>query len=396
MWNAYIFDTMTGRIDVPIDIPSFSWDLTVSSSSLSISSDKGTGKADASGLKLPWSAIPADNQGARNKMLAPYRRSIILCYVSPDGKDYPVVGGMIGPRTDTWEDTSFDLVSIMDFMANRLIVREGVFGKARGGTTTDVISYNNMSLRGILADIGTLCTHGKPGGQLPIDWNYNDEKGSHQRTYPGYNVQNQDFESVATKIANVNGGPDITFRPYFYDTNHIRWSFLAGSDSIPYLDSPGIRPTFQAFPGGGSLDEVSIDMATPFMRTYVTGSGSDDATLCVLAQNLKLSTSADPWPLVEETYSSTDDDNLSILTQHANGRLAAGDTARFQLSGKWNAGDTNAPKPGMIWPGQTVMVQLSGHPTVPDGDYLMRIMEMSGDQSQSIDVTFDTMTDERW
>lgn len=396
MWRTYLFDTLSGEIDVPIDIPNFSWDLTISSASLSIYSDKGTGKADATGLKIPWEAVPATTVEARNRMLAPYRRSILLCHIGNDGVEIPVIAGLIGKRTDTWLDTSFDMISILDFLSNRIAVRDGVYGKGIGGTTQDNIELYNMSLRGILATVGQICTDGKTGGHLPIDWNYINESGTNQRKYFGYDIQNTTFKDIADKISNSVNGPDVTFRPYFKTKNSIRWSFIAGSESNPYLDEDSAYHTFSMFKGGGDLDKTEIAMATPLMRSYATGSGSDDATLCYLAEDLTLCTQVDPWPLMEESYSLTDDETIPTLEQHSIARLNAAKYPRWQLSGQWNAGDFNTPQPGDIWPGQLVEVSIQDHPSIPDGIYQMRIMEMSGDSTETVKVTFDVLKDTRW
>lgn len=73
MWTTYIFETMTGALLAPVDIPSLSWTQTVSSCSLSTTKDKGVGKLEGSGLTIPWTALPAKTQEARNDLLAPYK-----------------------------------------------------------------------------------------------------------------------------------------------------------------------------------------------------------------------------------------------------------------------------------------------------------------------------------
>ena len=44
MRQAFLFDMITGRVGAPLDIPSFSWDITVADSSLSTTKDKGFGR----------------------------------------------------------------------------------------------------------------------------------------------------------------------------------------------------------------------------------------------------------------------------------------------------------------------------------------------------------------
>ena len=119
---------MTGRLGAPIDLPSFRWSVSVSDCSLATQRDKGTGGADATGLDVPWSAVPGGTPIARAHELASYRRSLVLCWQRADGELVPVVGGAIGPRTDSWDDTSFSLISPMQLLGSRVLVREGVVG----------------------------------------------------------------------------------------------------------------------------------------------------------------------------------------------------------------------------------------------------------------------------
>lgn len=128
MWQAFLCDTMTGRLGAPIDLPSFRWSVSVSDCSLATQRDKGTGGADATGLDVPWSAVPGGTPIARAHELASYRRSLVLCWQRADGELVPVVGGAIGPRTDSWDDTSFSLISPMQLLGSRVLVREGVVG----------------------------------------------------------------------------------------------------------------------------------------------------------------------------------------------------------------------------------------------------------------------------
>lgn len=128
MWRTYLADTMTGVMGAPIDLSSFRWTLSVSDSSLATVRDKGIGSIDASGMQVPWSAVPASTPEGRASAIASMRRSVVLCWKLPDGSEIPVVAGAIGSRTDTWTDTSFELLSPMSLLGSRYVVREGAVG----------------------------------------------------------------------------------------------------------------------------------------------------------------------------------------------------------------------------------------------------------------------------
>lgn len=391
MWRCNLMDVTSGLLGAPIDVPGVSWTLSVSDCSLATTRDKGTGVADATGLTVPWSAVPATTQAARESELASFRRGLVLSWVEGDSST-PIVAGAIGDRTDSWLDTSFDLLSPMAMLASRYLVREGTFGAAAGGTTTDVLTYKSRSLRAIASDIGSLCTDGKPGGHLPVDWDYAGEAGSHDRTYYGYNVGNNSCQKLLTELANVSDGPDMQLRPYLSDQSHLRWRFMAGSDSERTLSQEGLLPTLTCFPGGGTLQDVKVAHLGPTERVWGTGAGQDAATLCHLSEDLGLVRSRDPWPLVEGTASDTDWGTSALVASHADSSLAASRLPLVQLSGTVDVGDDAAPQPGDVWPGQLVRVSVDGFPSLPDGDYDLRLMEMSGDLTNQVKVTFDQIT----
>ena len=102
-WRTYAVDTISGRILCPIDLPNFTWSVSVSDSSLSTTKSKGAGRDEVSGLKVPWTAVPANSPDERSRLLAPDRRSIALCWTSPlddeDAIGTPILCGPIGQLT---------------------------------------------------------------------------------------------------------------------------------------------------------------------------------------------------------------------------------------------------------------------------------------------------------
>lgn len=374
-------------------MPAFSWALSVSDSSFSTTRDKGTGEGEASSITLPWTAVPGDDAAARGSELASARRGIVLFWTN-EGDDWPgvpVIWGAIGTRSDSLSDTTFSLDSPLTILAGRYCVREGAFG-AFGGTSRDVVSFQGQSYRSIAAQVGELCCGSKPGGQLPIDWQYAGEKGGHDRTYQAFDIQNLSCRDILTKLANVSGGPDMQFRPYVRDRQHVCLRFLAGSDADVYLGQDTVR-RLSCFPGGGSIEDVTVDHLGPVSRVYVNGAGTDQQQLCALAEDLTLQRVQDPWPITETTLSDTDTDNLGLLREHAKAQLEAGARPLMQLSGYVDASDADAPSPGHLWPGEVVELSIDGFPTLPDGIYRLRLMEMSGDEGSRIKLKFDACPD---
>lgn len=386
MWRMHTCDVMTGELRRPIDIPSASWSLSISDASLSTTRDKGTGEGEASSITVPWTEVWGSTARERARELTAGKRGIVLGW-EEGGTFRPVVFGAIGQRTDTALDTSFSLDSVMTLLSSRYVVEEGHFVK--GGAP---LHLSGLSLRAIAANVGWYATEGKPGGSLPIDWGDFYERGGHQRAFWPWNVSNLSAADVLEKIANVEGGPDITFRPYMADAHHVRLRMVAGSDADPYVGQDSVR-RLQWFHGAGSVHSLTVAHLGPVERVYATGAGTEDEKGVCLAEDLTYCRQSDPWPIVEECVSYTDSDNHSLLEGHARGRLRADWWPLCQVTCTVDLADPQVPRIGEVWPGDAMTLAVEGFPTMPDGEYHVRLMEMSGDLGTLVTLKFDPMRD---
>jgi hypothetical protein len=386
MWNSYVCDTISGLMITPIDLQSFSWHMSVSDSSLSTNTKRNIGEDGLSQISLPWASVPSNTPEGRNSILYPMKRSIVLMW-----DDTPVIFGTIGYRIDSEDCTDFSILSIQDMLSSRYLVRENVFGKSYGGTTNDTISYKNMSLRGIAADIIRKCTREKPSGVLPIDTQYDGETGNHQRTYYGYNVSNNAADKLLNEITNVQDGIEMRFVPY-KKGNNIRLRFEAGTDSEHELVNSNAKRTLTWFSNGrGLIEELKVSNIGPSMRVYGTGAGQDDSTLCHLAQDLSLCQTRDPWPIVESVVSDTSWDNIDLLRRHSEGTLESSKYPLCQIKGSVHINDFEDQFMGMVWPGDLIDIDIRDHPSLPDGIYTTRILRMEGDSTDKVSLTFSVM-----
>ena len=535
-WMAYLYDTVSGQLAQEIDIPSFTWSMTVSDSSFSTAKDKGVGDDEVSGLELPWTQIPGDGPAARAAALQPYKRGLVLCWKSVlddiTSMGTPILAGALGVRTSSWHDVSVPYVSMMGLLNDRYLVHEDAFGRDAGHTSKRSYRWENLSWRALACEVIRQCTSVKPGGSLPIDLPYLDESGTHslpsdgssedknapkqkskkrvntadgyvetsvdgdtttiteqhvtkktkqvtetrpytyntrkgkvtkqhttvktlttaqttvvrktvtknykdysERTvtttttvysfdgngnqtgsttstdgphktilprqtvveYKDFNISNHRCSDILKSIANSDGGPDMQFRPYLSDSQHIRFRFLAGSDGDVYLNQDK-RLSLSCSPYGGTLENIKIDRAAPYMRVYATGAGSDSGTMCCQSEDLTLVNREDPYPLRETTVSSTDSKTYELLASAANGMLNANRLPLMQLSGEIDVNDCDAMglplhPLGSFWPGEMFDIAIDGFPDLPDGVYPMRLMRMSGDETGKVTVKFDPVGD---
>lgn len=413
MFKTYLINTSSGQILAPIDIPSFSWKVTVSRSNF-ITTKKGTFEEATinSGVQIPWEAIPGHGSNSKSRLyIDSYTNGIAMTWQSPySGEEWPVLYGAIGDRKDTYEDTSFNILSIMDLLGERILVPEKSFGfdPIKGtlaeasnnenqlthvGTTSAEIKFNNRSWRAILANVGKLCTDAKPNGDLPIDWDYFNEQGAQEIKFEGFDVKNNNCARIFDNIANRLGGPDVQFRPYFKDSSTIRVKFIAGSDAdhhIPQFTKP---VELNSFRGGGSIDNLAVGFKAGVSRVYGTGAGKDKAMLCCLAERID---GRDPrlvHPLIEKTSLNGEASSYETLRDKTEAELALRCLPVMQVAGDINANDSDLIAPGRFWPGELVHVTIEDFPSLNDDVYTLRLMEMSGDASGKVHLVFDTAAD---
>lgn len=378
--------------------------MTVSDSGFTTTT-KNPGESGIGNLSLPWVQFDAANQAGKTgrarpeqvaSLLSMGRRALVSAWWWPDCADprgVPLLWGAIGEREDTWLDTSFPLYSPLTLLASRYAIRDGAF---HDGVSHDTVAFEGMSLRGLCSELGSLATEQKLGGQLPIDWTYKGERGAHQRTnYQAWNAQNLSIKKLLTNISNVKDGPDMCFRPYWADDQHVRVRFLAGSDADIRLDEDHPPLDLDCRPDGGSLDDMKVSYALPVQRVYATGAGQDESVVTALAEDLTQVTSGqDPPILREAVYSDTDVTDQTLLKRKAQGVLDGCIRPLMQITGSIDADDTDqAGRPlhplGAFWPGERAVLHLTGFRSLPDDGYQLRLMEISGDQTSRVSLKFD-------
>ena len=217
--------------------------------------------------------------------------------------------------------------------------------------------------------------------------------------YRDFNVVNHRCADILRAIANSAGGPDMQFRPYLTeDGQHIRFRFLAGSDGDVFLHQDKRLSLSYAAGEAGTLENVSVDRAQPVQRVYGVGAGTGSGTLTFLAEDLTLVSQSDGWPLVEYTYQDSKAEEITVLRSGATGLLQANGRPLMQVKGEVNAYDMDASGMplhalGSFWPGEMFDVSMQGFPDLPDGVYAMRLMQMSGDETGKVELTFDITVD---
>lgn len=97
---------------------------------------------------------------------------------------------------------SIPLDSLMTVLGDRILAHDDAFGTNEAHTAPGGFAWQGLSLRAIACEVIRQCTSLKPGGELPIDLPWLNERGNHQRMdYQDWDVQNQSCKQILSKLA---------------------------------------------------------------------------------------------------------------------------------------------------------------------------------------------------
>lgn len=304
---------------------------------------------------------------------------ILLTYQDPFGRNLPIVAGPIqGWPTDKGDEVSFDFAGIRDVLKSRNITRDK--------------KYRGLSLGSIAWRIVEETMSEKPGGLLPIvhgspDQEFTDD-ADHQRTYEQWNLANNNVDKRLTELSEVINGPDIMFRPEWVDETQqrIQWSMVHGTEKRPPIIQTW-TPDFDLTGPNPSITDpqVTSDASMLANRVWVTGSGEGESVARQYADDL---TSLSKWmPFRERVLSDSDQGNDEKLLAKARGEIAASQRIVQQVSFSTRADSKKYPL-GSFHVGDTGMVNISGFLTFPSGRWPMRLLKLSGNLDEKVNLEF--------
>lgn len=371
MWELFSFRVTDGLLGPKIEAASWQWSREIRDSSMQ-------------SVTIPRSAL--DGLQA-HQVLMPWRMGLLLCW---DGA--PWCAGPITARTDTMVDVQATVGGVTDILAGRPVVPWVDVAQAATLGARAPLTWTGLSLGTIAARVVAQAMTG-PGARLPITLPPNQTAPAdvdHTRTYKPFDLANLACADVLTQIAGVTGGPDISFRPKMVDAQHVGWDMVVGTDADPHLPQNRQAQWTVGAPGGEIKDFTQvIDPSKMATRVYMVGSGTDSTTLIRAAEDQSLL--GDRWPRLDRVVSEsgTEGDQAALLQSHAQAQL---DTYRLP-QGQWEmtVQSDDAEPLGSYWPGEEVQVTVKNHPTILDGDYLVRILSMTGDQTPFTTLKFDTV-----
>lgn len=360
MWEAYLFQTITGRIGPKVDLASATWSVDLNDTeTLSVQVKK---QSLPDKLPMEW--------------LDPWWGGIVLFW-----GDTPIVAGIsISNPTETFESLEFSCSGIRALLDRRVVTDENKLGTLN----SSFIQYKGVSL-GTVAQRVLKVAMEKEGGNLPIRFPQPEQTvrddADHQRTYRGYNVANLRVDDVLDKLSNSINGPDVMFRPRSTDKSILWYDMIHGTENNPRIAQTN-TPVWDITATKGSVADFSTTRTGTYQtdRVYSIGTGEDEGTLIQIAQNL--SRVQKQYPLLETVIKQGDSENPATVMGWAKGSLEANRDPIHEINITVRA-DGLYPL-GSFWPGDEIEIIVEGWLTIKNGRRKARLIGMSGDLTNNV------------
>lgn len=273
-------------------------------------------------------------------------------------------------------ETSLNAGGMWDYFDRRYVLPVLGVDELPSDVTTTV---SGMSLRTIAKWL-VQQAQSWPYANVPIDFEP-PITGTEEREYPGGSYVT--VGEALRDLTEVEGGPEITFRPKLTDSGtHVHWDLLTGTPQLNqggadhYWDLSAPAP----FAAPTNLDRDGRDLATD---VYTVGGGSGAGKLEAKAANRALNLAGFPMmETVEQRNSVTEPDELQAYANESAVRYSA-HTETFQLRVKRD----QDPVLGTYWPGDWATIQIGKNVRMPAGRYRVRIIRISF--AETGDVTLD-------
>lgn len=363
MWTAYLFKMTTGEIGPRLNFEKMTWAIELNGTE-SMSFDLR--KSDLPKVDLSY-------------WLSPWWAGVVLLW-----DNVPLVAGPIITRPSESSGTvSLGCGGIRSILAKRLVVDEQENWDTLSKT---VVSYKGLSL-GTIAKKVVQKAQEKASGSLPISYPMADQTAAddadHERNFRGFNLQNITCDDILTKLSNVINGPDIMFKPRLINANHLTFDMWYGTETQPRLAQSQMK-VWDTTPVNGEVSGMSTIVTGTYQtgRVFSAGAGQDEGLLIkVETDTVSLQKG---YPLLETTINEGNSENPVTVRNHALGELGANNAPLMEVQLTVRA-DSEIPVGG-FWPGDLVEVIASGWLSVRDGTTQMRLLAMSGDETNNVKV----------
>lgn len=367
MWQGFLFDTVTGLVGARLDLAA-----------------EGSWSMELNGVPA-WTVTLAKAQWVRfdPRWWRPWATGVLMTW-----DDTPVLAGpIIELPTSTRDMVTLSCQGVEAVLGRRLVLKQGYGPGEEKQLTGSTVALTGLSLGTIMQEVVAHAMN-RGGAALPIVFKVPREKGIHERTFEGWNLQNNGCLKRLTELSEVIGGPDFAFRPEWERPGEkIRWGMWHGTNGSPFIPQKRIVSLDLTAPTGVVAEyTITPDSTEITSKHYETGAGEGPGLLVVVREDpARL---WDGMPLLESVASTSDTETPKVLVDRAETAISAGGAPLIQLTVKV---DGAAPRLslGSWWVGDAMRVTLKDELLVPDGAREWRVIAAKGAwDSQIIDIEF--------
>lgn len=364
-WSLLVAETRTGRVTGTLPLAGLSWALPLQ-----------WGGTHTMRVVIPLDGPPgADERSTTTRVKAiaagPWRFMLVAVYGQT-----PVAWGYAGPPRPGAEGTveigCSDLYALLN---RRVVVATGQRGNLNSVAADTILGPSTVpNIARALMFQG--CS--EPGQELPLDVSVVGIVGDQTRSYLATDLGT--YAQRIQQLTNEQAGPDIIVSPRLsVDRTQVTLRVDIGE---PYLGQSG-SPWAWNLPGNCVDVEIDVDPSGMADSIFVPGNGVDKGKPIGSSFGSTLVDAGFPaMDFVDTGYGSVDDRSIldGIAAGAANIRRSPLESWRLQV--RANAD----PQLGTYRRGDTVSVRTSGHYWLGTGTHQRRIVAVSGDHTDMVNV----------
>lgn len=288
----------------------------------------------------------------------------------------PVWGREFDDETGKWSCEAAGIWSLLDYThvmpdtvasLPLLVEVDGMDEPNPALATTFTARTWPQIVRGLLEQRAT-----RPGGRLPFVYGETGI-GEHDKTYDAASFKT--IGEALQDLTRLMGGPEIEFTPQIVD-NRLRWLVRVGDDSQLQIQSKSVH-RFDFTPQKRSVRRLKVRSSGRELASEAWGTGGRQAAKALFSRAASPSLLDAGFPRMETVSSA----HSTVVEQPTLNRYTEQDLARASAPVEWWSFEFHAdgqPRLSDVSIGDTCMVKLEGNRYLPDGEYLRRIVGMSG------------------
>lgn len=227
----------------------------------------------------------------------------------------------------------------------------------------------------------------RPGGVLPLAYGPSGT-GAHDKSYDA-----SSFKSIGEALKDLTrlvDGPEIEFKPQIVE-NKLRWLVRVGDDAKRELKSQTVH-LFDFTPKKRSVRALKVKSSGRFLASETWGTGGRQAAKALFSRAFSTRLLDAGFPRMESVSSA----HSTVVEQPTLDKYTQQDLELASAPVEWWSFEFHAdgqPRLSDVTVGDMCTVRLRGNRYLPDGEYVRRIVGMSGtSQSRWVRVVTDEVS----